>query len=135
MNTYQKLVEYEHDDFRVNVSVSSDCPPETLSALSGMMEHLFRHIDQGSAVHQEIVPAPNRVKQAIPYIIILIITVASVVWFGLNSPILLDDGYAPAPGLPGMTRFVDDEADEICWVFVSRFGQTQWCEPIENTGY
>lgn len=39
--------DFDYSPYTVTVSVSRDCPPETLQALGEMMKHLIKQIDDG----------------------------------------------------------------------------------------
>jgi hypothetical protein len=63
------------------------------------------------------------------YAVALTIFLAATYW----QPVLLVDGYAP--NRIGITRYIDEEADVICWTFNGLIFGGISCLPYEETGF
>jgi hypothetical protein len=74
-------------------------------------------------------------RATLPFTLIVFYAVAVTIFLAatLWQPVLLVDGYAP--NRIGITRYIDEEADVICWVFNGLVFGGISCLPYEDTGF
>lgn len=65
----------------------------------------------------------------IVYAVVATLFLAATLW----QPVILVDGYAPYRF--GLARYIDEEADVICWVFNGYIYGSIDCLPYDDTGF
>jgi hypothetical protein len=66
--------------------------------------------------------------------LIVLLAALAIYNFALQwQPVLLVDGYAP--NRIGIARYIDEEADVICWTFNGLIFGGISCLPYEDTGF